>query len=190
MFDSIKEQLKTFDYIFFFNSNMRFLVKIEDDFLPVEEGLLAVQHPGYYDKTRVNFTYESNPASLAYVAPHKGEFYFMGGLNGGKTVPYLELIDTLNKNVNTDLENGIIAVWHDESHLNKYLIDKNIKIMSPAYGYHEAWKLPFEKKIIIIDKIKLGGHDYLRSNRSDFLNLLKKNLSKVSNLMKKLKAKQ
>ncbi len=179
MFNRIKDQLVRFDYIFFLNANMRFLVKIEEDFLPFKEELLAVQHPGYFNKDRVNFTYESNSASLAYVAPTEGKFYFMGGFNGGKGQAYLKLIETLNENVKADLGNGIIAVWHDESHLNRYLIGKNIKVMTPAYGYHEAWDLPFEKKVVIIDKIKLGGHDFLRSDKLNFSRSAKLLFSKI-----------
>jgi len=60
------------------------------------------------------------------------------------------------------MSNDIIAVWHDESHLNKYMIDKTPVIMTPAYGYPQDWSLPFEEKIRILDKKKSGGHEYLR----------------------------
>lgn len=169
MFDSIKDRLRAFDYIFFINANMRFLVKIEEDFLPLDEGLIAVKHPGFFNKLRAEFTYETNPASLAFIDSKEGENYFMGGFNGGKADEYLQLINTLRQNVQADLENGIIALWHDESHLNKYLLNKKVKIMNPAYGYPEGWQLPFEKKVIILDKTKYGGHSYLRGNKTGLI---------------------
>lgn len=173
MFDSIKDQLRAFDYIFFINANMRFLVKIKEDFLPLDEGLIAVKHPGFFNKVRAEFTYETNPASLAFIDSKEGEYYFMGGFNGGKVDEYLQLINTLRQNVQTDLENGIIALWHDESHLNKYLLNKSVKIMNPAFGYPEGWQLPFEKKVIILDKTKFGGHSYLRSNKTGLIKTIK-----------------
>jgi len=39
---------------------------------------------------------------------------------------------------------------------------KNNRILSPAYGFGEGWPLPFEPKIIVLDKAKFGGHHFLR----------------------------
>jgi hypothetical protein len=59
--------------------------------------------------------------------------------------------------IHEDLKNGFTAIYHDESHLNKYLHGKNIKILSPSYGYPEDGNLPFEPTIMILNKIKHGG---------------------------------
>ena len=163
MFWEIHETLAKFDYIFFFNANMLFTANIGDDILPVEEGLLAVLHPGFFDKPKSAFTYEKNPLSLAYISPEKGQYYFMGAFNGGASSEYLKLIDVLSDNIQKDLENNIIATWHDESHLNSYLLDRPIKILSPSYAYAEGWDLPFDKKIVILDKNRFGGHAFLRN---------------------------
>lgn len=179
MFHSIKERLSSFDYIFFINANMRFLKPVNAEVLPnEEEGLLVVKHPGFFNKKREEFTYDINPKSLAFIPPDKGKYYFMGGFNGGKAKDYLQLIENLHTNINQDLENGIIAVWHDESHLNKYMLDRNAKILNPEYGYPEGWNLPFEKKIIILDKTNFGGHNFLRGNpkpenKQNFLSRIK-----------------
>ena len=179
MFDSIKEQLKLFDYIFFVNANMRFLVPIGEEILPSEEeGILIVKHPGFYNKSRSEFTYDENPKSLAYIPENEGKYYFMGGFNGGISSSYLKLISTLKTNIDKDLENGIIALWHDESHLNSYMINHRGKILDPSYGYPEGWDLPFTKKIIILDKAKFGGHNLLREipeeNKEKSLSVFKK----------------
>lgn len=163
MFHSIDDRLKYFDLIFFLNANMRFLTPVTDEILPSKkEGLLMVKHPGFFNKERKEFTYETNPLSLAYISENEGEHYFMGGFNGGWANDYLTLIETLNSNINKDLQNGIIALWHDESHLNSYMIGKRAKILNPDHGYPEGWEIPFEKKVIILDKSKLGGHSFLR----------------------------
>lgn len=165
-FSKIIDELSKFDYIFFFNANMIFQLPIGEEILPTndENGLLGVQHPAFYNKNNIEFTYERNEFSTAFIKPGDGKYYFMGGFNGGKAKSYLDLIITLNENIQKDLSNNIIAIWHDESHLNAYFLDKCIKVLSPSYGYAQGWDLPFEKKIVVLDKSRFGGHDFLRSN--------------------------
>jgi len=66
------------------------------------------------------------------------------------------------------MTNDVMAVWHDESHLNKYAVEHEaeIKPLSPAYCYPEGWNLPFDKKIISLDKGKYGGHAFLRNQNA------------------------
>jgi len=55
--------------------------------------------------------------------------------------------------VDEDMDKNLIAVWHDESHYNRYLIDTPpTHILSPSYCYPESWRLPFEKKLLALDK--------------------------------------
>ena len=155
------------DYLYFFNANMLFLEKIGEEILPSDgKELVFVKHPGFFNKSISEFTYERDPASRAFIAEGEGEAYFMGGLNGGFRSAYLEMVETLRKNVELDLDDGIVALWHDESHLNRYALDHSsiIKILEPAYGYPEGWKLPFRAKILIRDKNRYGGHGFLRNS--------------------------
>jgi hypothetical protein len=166
-FLKVKEQLLQFDYIYFFNANLKIVKTITpEEFLPnnqTDDGLVAVLHPAFYNKSRSKFTYEKKQKeSLAYISKEEGTYYFQGSLNGGTQEAYLQLIETLHKNTQADLEKGIIAVWHDESHLNKYLVTKNPKRLSPAFSYPEGWNLPFEPIILSRDKSKYGGHAFLR----------------------------
>lgn len=179
-----EKELEEFDYIYFLNSNMRFLTQVGEEALPSEkeDGLLAVLHPGYFDKTANNFPYERRKKSLAYIKHGAGKHYFMGGFNGGKAINYLDLIKTLNQNIQDDLSRKVIAVWHDESHLNAYLLNKNNRILSPAYGFAEDWPLPFEPKIVILDKTKFGGHHFLRETPPRKAGIS----SKIKNWIKKI----
>lgn len=184
IFSRIKEQLKAFDYIFFFNANMLFMQPITpEEFLPggkTDDGLMATLHPGYFNQPVSNFPYEQEQhESKAYISKGKGMHYFMGGLNGGTTHAYLALIESLKNNTQVDLDNKIIAKWHDESQLNKYMLDKNPKVLSPAYGYPEGRKLPFEPKIIIRDKNKYGGHSFLRNEKRSLLDKIKFQFKKI-----------
>ena len=47
MFLTQKENLKQFDYIFFINANVVCVEKVGEEFLPIQESLLFVQHPGF-----------------------------------------------------------------------------------------------------------------------------------------------
>jgi hypothetical protein len=158
-FLSIKKQLLHFDYTFFFNANMKFVAPIGLDFLPATESLSAVMHPGYYNKPTFLYPYERNKKSTAYISPFEKDYhYFMGCLNGGKTKDYIELAETCSKNIHNDIRNGIMARFHDESHLNKYLRMRRCLIYSPSYSYPEGKHIPFDKKIIITDKTKIGKY--------------------------------
>jgi len=166
IFLKVKDELIKADYIFFFNANMKFVQPVSaEEFMPGEEsdGLLVVQHPGQYTFTPDKYTYDRNERSLAYVAPGmEGKYYVMGGLNGGRSDQYIALINAMDRNIKEDLAHQVIAIWHDESHLNKYILDKHPRLLTPSYGYPEGRKLPYIPKIIIQDKRKYGGHNYLR----------------------------
>ena len=75
----------------------------------------------------------------------------------------LEIFQHLLSNIEIDLDNGIVAIWHDESHWNAYLnnnyevLKDKLHILSPEYLYPEGWDLPFEKKKLFWDKNQYGG---------------------------------
>lgn len=155
MFQKISNQLKEFDYTFFMNSNCQCVATVsEEEFLP-KKGLLVVSHPGFFDKTNDEFTYDRNEKSTAYIPYGTGEVYVCGGVNGGRSEAFAELIDTIVTNVDRDNDNHIIAKWHDESHINRYIVGRNdYTLLSPSYCYPEGWDLPFDCKILIREKSK------------------------------------
>lgn len=154
MFVSIRENLEKFDYLFFLNANTMCREEItEEEFLPVEENLLVVQHPGYYNCGTWRMPYEHRRKSGACIPRGKGQHYVYGAVNGGKAKAFLAMAQELDKEISLDYEKGIIAKWHDESHLNHYIWKYgNYRLLTPAYAYPENYQLPFEKKIMTIDK--------------------------------------
>ena len=101
--------------------------------------LVATMHPyqSFYPKEQR--TYDRNPKSLAYVpAGQEGELYYAGGFNGGSTKRFMEMAEVLADRVTKDLENDVIALWHDESQMNRYLIDNPpTKSLTPSYCFAE-----------------------------------------------------
>lgn len=165
MFFSIKDYLKDYDYLFFCNANLLFVQHVDDEILPsITEGIVVTQHPGFFNKAPNEYPYDRNPGSKAFISSGIGAHYVAGGFNGGCQEAYLKLIQTLKQNVEEDERKGIVALWHDESHLNRYILDHSYKLLSSAYLYPEGWDIPFEKKILVRDKSLLGGHNYLRGN--------------------------
>ena len=151
VFDKYKENLSKMDYLYYCDADMRFVGDVGDEVLPdPESNLVATEHPGFYGGRRG--TYETRKESTAYVSNEEGECYFAGGFNGGTSEAFLNMSATIKERVDKDLENGIIAIWHDESQMNRYLIDYKPKKLNPSYCYPESWALPFEKKLLALDK--------------------------------------
>lgn len=163
MFKGIEDELKKFDFLMFFNANAYFVDTVGDEYLPtLDEGLLLQRHPGYYNKNKLRFPYERRRQSTAYIPYWRGKYYVFGAMSGGYSEPYLSMVSTLCRNTDIDRENGIVALWHDESQLNRYALDARYKLLHPGYMYPDDWNLPFERKIGLRDKAKFGGYDYLR----------------------------
>ena len=66
----------------------------------------------------------------------------------------MEVCKLLMNNVNTDMSNGIVAVWHDESHWNSYLINNpdSYKELDSPYCYPEGWGLTTPQRITSVNK--------------------------------------
>ena len=67
-------------------------------------------------------TPESRPESRAYMEPGAPRLcYFAGGLVGGRTEEFVEMAEGIRAAIDEDDGREVVAIWHDESHLNKYL---------------------------------------------------------------------
>jgi histo-blood group ABO system transferase len=154
IFSENSDTLSKMDYLFYCDADMKFVDFVGDEIL---SDRVATQHPGYYERRG---TPETNPASLACVNSNEDMQYFAGGFNGGASTEYLKMAKQISNNIDIDYSNGLIAVWHDESHMNRYFIDnKPTKILSPSYCYGESMNIPFERRLIALDK----NHSEVRS---------------------------
>ena len=143
------------DYLFACDADMLFAGDVGDEIFGDH---VATLHPGFYNSRG---TYEKNPLSTACVKSDEGKHYFAGGFYGGSREVFFDILLSIVENINEDLRKNFIAVWHDESHWNRYCIDHEpTVILSPSYCYPENWKLPFEKKLLALDK----NHKEMRDN--------------------------
>ena len=160
----ISSSLESIDYVYFCNANLIINEVIDENIFPdLGQDMVGVNHPGQYRQNNTEFTYDRNPDSLAYIPLGEGKYYYQGCLFGGTKDACLKMSKQLQENIDIDLNKDIIALWHDESHLNKYFLNNPPKTLDPSYANPEAFYIPFNKKIIQLDKNKLGGHDFLRS---------------------------
>jgi hypothetical protein len=118
----------------------------KDEFFDESKPYFGVHHPCHFLKMSPHNEYpgafETNPTSTAHVNESDDlSVYYQGCLWGGRVPQVLELIDELNDRVNSDLRNNTIAVWHDESHLNKFFIERKkfVHTLGPEFAYPEVF---------------------------------------------------
>lgn len=116
------------DYLYYIDADMLVTNKIGEEILV---DLVAITHPGFAGGRG---TPETNPRSTAYVSPSTPLVYVMGAFQGGKKESFLAACKEMCDNIEFDKMNHHIAVWHDESHWNKYTtVNPSVKIL--PYGY-------------------------------------------------------
>lgn len=145
IFNKNKEELSKMDYLYYCDVDMRFVNTVGGEIIGDR---VATTHPGYIGQRG---TPETNLNSLACIRPDEKMIYFAGGFNGGSSAEFLKMSCILSKNIQTDFENGIIAIWHDESHMNRYFIDNTPTVILPSeYCCPETLNLPNKKLLALI----------------------------------------
>ena len=156
------DHISKYDYCFYFDVDMGIVDKVGDEVLG---DLVATMHPYQSFAPKPDRSYDRNPNSLAYVPRgEEGEHYYAGGFNGGKTEEFLKMSKVISDRVTKELEHDIIPLWHDESHMNRYLIDNPPSLtLTPSYCFAEEQmgnpNYPYEPKIIALKK----NHTELRT---------------------------
>jgi len=149
-----KNFISTFEHAFYIDIDALFVDYVGEEIF--SEGITATVHHGYRNKS-ADSVIESNSNSAAFLPSVKT--YYCGGFNGGTSKAYLEMAESIQRGVEQDERNHIMAVWHDESHLNKYLeINPPTRILDSSYGYPETeLNTPNNAKIVFLEKAWRGG---------------------------------
>jgi hypothetical protein len=149
------------DVTYFLNSNALCTQILKSRILPDDSGYIFTIHYVYKKFTYKDLPFEKNKNSTAYTPyiTNKEYTYYGGGFFGAQTEKFEKLCIDLEKNTIEDESNGVIARWHDESHLNRYCnIVLNNKFRKNDIEYHVPEQIIKREhvttKIIYLDKTK------------------------------------
>jgi len=163
----IGNEVKT-DYIMHLDADMFFVKTLNIGNLVNDLGekdIAVVKHPGFFRPRsiqRLTFyanhpsflirdavttfkfgglgTWETKKTSTARVPRRRRKGYACGGAWFGKTNSILAMCETLENNIDLDLQNGIIAKFHDESHLNAFVSQsKSVTWLNPEYCFEPSY---------------------------------------------------
>lgn len=171
LFRRVRDALQGFDRVVFFNANATMLAPISaieffGDNAAME--LVAGRHPGCHQPSGFVYPYEGRRESSAYVA--HGTDYFQGCINGGRGDAFATMVDELSGAIDRDLARGLVACWHDESHWNRYVLERqalqpgSVHVLDSNFlaPSDVEWPLPQPTRILMRGKDAYGGHALLR----------------------------
>ncbi|XP_023697360.2 alpha-1,3-galactosyltransferase 2-like isoform X2 [Paramormyrops kingsleyae] len=130
-------------YIFCFDVDQVFVGRFGSEALGETVGLL---HAFYYRSHVKDYTYDRNPESAAYMVT--GDFYYHAAIFGGTWQGVKNITEFCHQGIMKDKEKNIEALWHDESHLNKYFwLHKPSKVLSPEYCWSTIIGFRFDIRV-------------------------------------------
>ena len=143
------------------------------------KGVALVKHPGFFRPTgisKIKFyaknlknlvgdcrallrfgglgSWERNKESRAFVPRSQRNVYVCGGTWLGRKEEILDLCKVLISRIDEDLEAGIMAIFHDESHLNWYQAKNQLPLLNPEYCFDSSYRQleGLVPQIVAVDK--------------------------------------
>ena len=156
-----RADLDSMDWLVFLDADTRVVDTVTEEEFFSDKPYFGVHHPCHALKMQPHTEYpgafETNTNSRAGVTEEDDtSMYYQGCLWGGRVPEVLDMIDELDGRVEEDLSNDVIAVWHDESQLNKFYseVKEDVHLLGPEYAYPEVFQeyCNFEPKIVHLAK--------------------------------------
>lgn len=157
-----KEEIEKTDWFVFIDADALVVDNIsEEEFFDSEKSFFGVHHPCHYLKMpphdKFPGSFETNPLSKSCISKDDDlSVYYQGCLWGGRVPDVIGMIEELDKRVSDDYNNNVIAVWHDESHLNKFFIENkdNVNTLGSEFAYPEIFSdyCDFKPRIVHLSK--------------------------------------
>lgn len=151
--------LSWYDYIYHIDCDMLLTDYLSDEFLGER---VCVIHPSYTHPQfpSQQFPYDRNEKSGAFIPYGYGDRYYQNCFQGGSSNEFVTMCKTLQIRIEQDLRNNYIALWHDESYMNRYMAENPpTKELPPTYAQPENWPSFGSTKILHRDK----NHTEIRS---------------------------
>jgi hypothetical protein len=170
------------DVIYYLDVDMDIISDVGKEILPDRHTpLVGTRHPGFY-VNNCNGSPETREECTAYIAPSEyQQKYIAGGFNGGLTRYYLDMAKDIQSKIYLDKSKDLMAVWHDESQINRYFISNisKFKLLTPEYCFPES---PYvqsllkpggitEGKIIALDKEHAKIRNFTKKTKKVSLDL-------------------
>ena len=130
--------LRNFDLLYFVDGDCIVVDDIDEEVFPtLETPIVVTKHPWQdYNSEQ----YDTNPQSTAYVSDSGNNHYLQACFFGGYANSVLEMATEVNEMIKQDLKTRYIAKWFDESYMNKFLLNKPVKLLSSGYAYPDPEK--------------------------------------------------
>lgn len=155
-----------YDYVFYMNGNFKFVEPILSiEVLPDSEHdyLTVLSFGRYYQGIPLEqLPYDRNPDCQAYIPIGEGVTYYQASFYGGRTLELLQLSEWCARRIDEDLRNRIVARFHDESYLNRYLLDRHPRTVDEVYAKPSFFEYSGPYKAILLAKETYLGYDRLR----------------------------
>lgn len=145
--------LKDYDFVMYLDADMEVVSKTFPlDGFELDKKFFGVSHPSNHFIGNF-WPVETNPESLAHIDSKKW-IYHQGCLWGTLAREFEGLNENIANAIRNDLGRNIVAVWHDESHLNRFFCDNKqfVHTLSPSFAHPEHWDMSLPKYIIHKDK--------------------------------------
>ena len=156
-----REEIEHCDWLVFLDADTRVVDTVTEEEFFSDKPYFGVHHPCHALKMQPHTEYpgafETNTNSRAGVTEEDDtSMYYQGCLWGGRVPEVMDMIEELDSRVEEDLSNDVIAVWHDESQLNKFYseVKEDVHLLGPEYAYPEVFKdyCNFEPKKVHLAK--------------------------------------
>ena len=157
-----REIINDHDWFVFIDGDALVVDRIEEEEFFTDKPLFGVHHPCHYLKMSPHNKYPGayeiteNCNAAVDLEKYQPKVYYQGCFWGGKVPEVCAMIDELEYRVSDDLKRKVVALWHDESHLNKYFIENPdlVHTYGPEYAFPEVFKdqCTFEPKIVHLAK--------------------------------------
>ena len=84
-------------------------------------------------------TWETRSFSSAFVPRNQRRNYVCGGTWMAKNHKFKEICEQLSTKVDYDSKRNVTAIWHDESHLNKWASENNHTLLLPSFCFDSSY---------------------------------------------------
>ena len=137
----IKNKLNEYDYIYYMDSDIIVNDIIDEEIFPMKNEIVSTKHFHFQTSTSIGPYEFENKNSLAYVEKSDvlQNMYCQACFFGSSKTSFINMVDHIKDEIETDLKNNIIPIWHDESYFNKYILTHTCKRLHSGYCHSPRW---------------------------------------------------